>query len=284
MKNSRRLIPQKEIKQTYIFQVNAFVAKSCTGNPAGVCLQPAKKDVAFYQKVAIKMDMAETAFIYWEGGNYQLRWFTANGSEVDLCGHATLAASHILWSKGYMAADKPIFYDTKSGVLSARKKSVLITLDFPRDDVKELKSKKPDLAAALDVTPLYTGETKFDYFVVVDSAATVKNLKPDLQRLKKLLNRGVIVTAKAKSREYDFVSRFFAPGIGIDEDPVTGSAHTALGYYWGAILKKKELTGYQASKEGGIVKVTVLKERVLVGGKAKEIPLNPALKQAILSY
>jgi PhzF family phenazine biosynthesis protein len=275
MKNDNHLIPQKEIKQTHIYQVNAFVAKDCTGNPAGVCLLPAKRDVAYYRKVAIKMDMAETAFIYREGSNYQLRWFTRNGSEVDLCGHATLATSHILWTKGYMATDKPIYYDTKSGVLSARKKNALLILDFPRDNVKELKSKKPDLAAALGVTPLFTGETKFDYLVVVDTEATIKNLKPDFNRLKKLLNRGVIVTAKANSREYDFVSRFFAPAIGIDEDPVTGSAHTALGPYWGAILKKKELTGYQSSREGGIVKVTVLKDRVLVGGRAKEIPLPP---------
>jgi PhzF family phenazine biosynthesis protein len=284
MKNSHQVIPQKEITQTRTFQVNAFVAKGCLGNPAGVCLLPVRRDVEYYRKVAVKMDMSETAFVLFEDGIYKLRWFTRNGSEVDLCGHATLAASHILWSKGYIAAKSPIFLDTRSGVLSARQDGVFITLDFPRDAINEIKSNKPDLAASLGVTPLYIGKTQFDYLVVVDAEETVKNLTPDFAGLKKLTTRGVIVTAKAEGKQYDFVSRFFAPAVGIDEDPVTGSAHCALGSYWGAILKKKELNGYQASREGGIVKVKVLKDRVLVGGKAKEISLSAELKKAILSY
>ncbi len=284
MQNSRQVVPLKEIKQTYIFQANAFVAKGCAGNPAGVCLLPGKRDVKFYQKVAIKMDMSETAFVCREGDLYSLRWFTRNGSEVDLCGHATLAVSYILYSKGYMDSAKPIYYKTRSGILSAKKQGSYITLDFPRDAVKEIKNDKPDLAAALNVTPLYIGQTRFDYLVVVESEETVRNLKPDFNKLKKISPRGVMVTAKSENNKYDFVSRFFAPAIGIDEDPVTGSAHCALGPYWGGILKKDKLIGYQASRQGGIVKVTVLKDRVLVGGRAKEIPLTAELKNEILSY
>ncbi len=284
MKNNHRVIPLKEIAQTRVFRANAFVAKDCAGNPAGVCLLPEKRDVKYYQKVAIKMDMPETAFVLWADGIYKLRWFTRGGSEVDLCGHATLAASYILWSKGYINAAAPIYYDTKSGVLSARREGEFITLDFPRDEVSAIVGVKPKLAAALGVTPLYIGKTKFDYLVQVDGEATIKKLKPDFKALKKLTGRGVIVTAKSVNKEYDFVSRFFAPAIGINEDPATGSSHCALGPYWSAILKKTKMTGYQASREGGIVRVTVLKDRVLVGGKAKEVSLSPALKQAILSY
>lgn len=284
MKNGHQFTPLKEIKQTQIFQANAFVAEGCTGNPAGVCLLPQKRDVRYYEKVAIKMDMPETAFVYREDGIYQLRWFTRGGSEVDLCGHATLATSHILFTKEYVTTDKPIYYQTKSGILSAKKQGSFITLDFPRDDVKAIKKDMADLVAALNITPLYIGQAKFDYLVVVEGEATVKNLKPDLARLKKISNRGVIVTAKATNQKYDFVSRFFAPAIGIDEDPVTGSAHCALGPYWGGVLNKQELVGYQASAQGGIVKVTVLKDRVLVGGEAKEVPLPAELKTDILPY
>jgi PhzF family phenazine biosynthesis protein len=275
---------RKEIGQTGIFQANAFIAKGCAGNPAGVCLLPNKKDVKYYQRVAEKINTPETAFITRDGDIYSLRWFSPNGSEVALCGHATLATSHILYSKGYVAAGKPIYYQTKSGILSAKKQGAFIILDFPRDNVKEVKSPQRALAAALGVMPLYVAQTQFDFFVVVEGEATIKKLKPDLNKLKKLSDRGVIVTAKSESKGYDFISRFFAPAIGIDEDPVTGSAHCALGPYWGALLKKKELVGYQASKQGGMVKVTVLKERVLVGGRAKEVPLAPALKNEVLSF
>jgi len=135
----------------------------------------------------------------------------------------------------------------------------------------------------LGLTPLYTAKTKFDYLVVVDSEEAVKKLKPDFEKLKKLPGRGIIVTAKASDKRYDFVSRFFAPAIGIDEDPVTGSAHCALGPYWGSILKKNKLVGYQASKEGGVVHVEVLKDRVLLSGNAQEVPISGELREIIQS-
>ena len=274
-------MPEKEITEPQIFRVQSFVARGCAGNPAGVCLLPQKQDEKHYKKVAIAMDLPETAFVVKENDIYKLRWFTRNGSEVDLCGHATLAASHILWSKGYLAASQPIYYDTKSGILSAKRAGDYITLDFPLDEVTELKDKRSDLAALLGLKLLYTGKTKFDYLVVVDTEETVKNLVPDFEKLKQLGERGVIVTAKAVGKQYDFVSRFFAPAIGIDEDPVTGSAHCALGLYWSAILKKQEMTGYQASREGGMVKVTVLPDRVWVGGQAREVKISDDLKREI---
>jgi PhzF family phenazine biosynthesis protein len=274
MRQNSKVTPEKEITEPQIYGVNAFVAEDCAGNPAGVCLLPEKKDEKYYRKVAIKMDLPETAFVYRENDIYKLRWFTPGGNEVDLCGHATLATSHILWSKGYMDTNKPIYYDTKSGILSAKREGDYITLDFPLEELTELKDRKNDFAALLGLNPLYTGKTKFDYLVVVDSEEAIKNLNPDFEKLKRLGERGIIVTAKAVGKEYDFVSRFFAPAIGINEDPVTGSAHCALGVYWSPILKKKELTGYQASREGGIVKVTVLQDRVLLGGKAREVALS----------
>jgi PhzF family phenazine biosynthesis protein len=281
MKNRHQVKPKKEITQPQLFHVNAFVARGCSGNPAGVCLLPEKKDEELYKKVAVRMNMSETAFVFREDVIYQLRWFTRNGSEVDLCGHATLAVSYILWQKGYMDTAKPLHFKTRSGILSAVKEGNDITLDFPRDRVNEFRDEKQDLAVSLGVTPLYVGKTKFDYLAVLDSESAVKSLVPDIKKLKGLGERGVIVTAKATGKKYDFVSRFFAPAVGIDEDPVTGSAHCALGPYWGAILKKNELTGYQVSRKGGMVKVKVLKDRVLVGGRAKEVKLPVALLRSL---
>jgi PhzF family phenazine biosynthesis protein len=277
-------MPKKEITEPRIYQVNAFVAGKCRGNPAGVCLLPGERDDIYYKKVAVKMGLAETAFLYYRNDVYQLRWFTGGGHEVDLCGHATLAASHILWSKRYVDVNSPIYFNTRAGILSAKRQGSYITLDFPRDEVIGLKGRKPDFAALIGLNPLYTGKTKYDYLVVANSEEEVKNLNPDFKKLKKLRGRGVIVTAKAANKEYDFVSRFFAPAVGINEDPVTGSAHCALGVYWGHILKKNVLVGYQASREGGIVRVTVLKDRVLLGGRTREVTVADELKRAILSY
>jgi PhzF family phenazine biosynthesis protein len=251
-----------------IYIVNSFVAIGCEGNPAGVCLLNAPPGDAFYRETTIKIGASETAFVLNNGGAFNLRWLTAGGVEVDLCGHATLASAYILWKKGYVKPENNIEFHTKSGVLSARKDGAFIALDFPCEAVTPV-DKPPDFKKLLGIAPLFIGKTRFDYFLTVDSEAAVNNLMPDFERLKKLPARGFIVTAKSNNRKYDFVSRFFAPAVGINEDPVTGSAHCALGPYWGDILGKKELVGYQASKEGGVVGVEVLKDRVLLKGKAR---------------
>jgi PhzF family phenazine biosynthesis protein len=273
----------KAISEARIFKVKSFVAAGCQGNPAGVCLLPLPEEDSYYRKVAIKMAAPETAFVCQGDGIYHLRWFTANGSEVDLCGHATLAAAGILWDKGYVDPSKTIRFTTRSGILSAKREGDYVTLDFPRDKITEIKNTGYDFEDILGLSPLFTAKTSFDYLVVVDSEDAVKNLEPDFEKLKKLKERGVIVTARAAGKNSDFVSRFFAPGIGIDEDPVTGSAHCALGVYWGTVLSKKNMVGYQASREGGMVKVTVLKDRILLGGKTSEVSLSEKLRKSILS-
>lgn len=274
----------KEITELQLFQVNAFVEGPHRGNPAGVCLLPEARNEDFYQKVAIKMDMSETAFIIREGNIFHLRWFTRGGSEVDLCGHATLATAFILYENGYVSSDETIRFQTKSGVLTAQSDGELVKLGFPREEITEVKGSEYDFNKLMDLTPLYIGRTRFDYLLVADSEKAVKNLTPDFKKLQQIKTRGIIVTAKAQGKEYDFVSRFFAPAIGINEDPVTGSAHCALGPYWGAILKKNRLIGYQASREGGIVRVEVLKDRVLLSGKAQEVPVSGELINTIKSY
>jgi PhzF family phenazine biosynthesis protein len=278
------ITPKKKIIEPGVFKVNSFVAEGCKGNPAGVCLLPQPRDDKYYETVAIKLAASETAFVCQDDAIYPLRWFTANGSEVDLCGHATLAAASILWDKGYVNLTKSISFTTKSGKLSAKKDGYYVTMDFPRDKITVTKRSEYDFEDILGLSPLFTARTNFDYLVVVDSEEAIKNLQPDFEKLKTLKERGVIVTARATDgKNYDFVSRFFAPGIGIDEDPVTGSAHCALGVYWGGVLNKKNMVGYQASREGGMVKVTVLQDRILLGGKTSEIALTEKQKKSILS-
>ena len=276
-------IPDKVVTEPRIYKVRSFVAAGCKGNPAGVCLLPLPGDDDYYQKVAIKMATPETAFVCQGDDIYHLRWFTPTGSEVDLCGHATLAAASILWDKGYVDPGKSIRFTTRSGILSAKREGDYVILDFPREKITEIKNSEYNFGKILGLSPLFTGKTSFDYLVVVDSEEAIKNLEPDFKKLKKMQGRGIIVTAKAVGKGYDFVSRFFAPSIGINEDPVTGSAHCALGVYWGEVLNKKNMVGYQASREGGMVKVTVLKDRILLGGKTREISVSEKLRKLILS-
>jgi PhzF family phenazine biosynthesis protein len=275
--------PDKAITEPQIYKVNSFVAEGCQGNPAGVCLLPLPREDEYYRKVAIKMAAAETAFVGQDDEIYALRWFTANGSEVDLCGHATLAAASILWDKGYIDRSKVIRFSTKSGILAAKREGDYVTLDFPRDKITGVKNSEYDFNGILGLSPLFTAKTNFDFLVVVDSEEAIKKLAPDFEKLKTLHERGVIVTARAIGKNYDFVSRFFAPGVGIDEDPVTGSAHCALGVYWGGVLNKQNMVGYQASREGGMVNVTVMQDRVLLGGKTREVSIPEKLRNSILS-
>lgn len=249
-----------------ITQVDAFTDQPFHGNPAAVCILPAAGNEDWMLKVAREMNLAETAFLYPQADGYNLRWFTPT-VEVDLCGHATLAASHVLWEEGHLKPHQPARFYTKSGLLSAERKGDWIEMDFLA--VPEEAAPAPTgLAEALGTRLCYVGRNRFDYLVEVESEQSVRRLQPDYAGLKKIPVRGVIVTSRSESPEIDFVSRFFAPGAGIDEDPVTGSAHCCLGPYWSRHLGKTEFVAYQASARGGFVRVRLNDERVILGGKA----------------
>jgi len=218
------------------------------------------------QGVAREMNLAETAFLHRGEDGFNLRWFTPL-VEVDLCGHATLAAAHILWETGALPPGEQARFDTKSGLLTASKSGQMIELDFPAKP--ERRAAAPEgLVEALGAPPRYVGRNAYDYIVEVESEDVVRKLEPDIARLKRVEARGVIVTSASSTKGFDFVSRFFAPAVGVDEDPVTGSAHCCLGPYWGAKLGKTELTAYQASSRGGIVQVRLAGDRVHLGGRA----------------
>ena len=247
-----------------IYQVDAFTEKPFKGNPAAVCIFEEHADETWMQNVAKEMNLSETAFLIRYKDGYNLRWFTPN-SEVDLCGHATLASAHILWEKGYLRKDQEVEFYTKSGILTAKIDEGWIQLNFPATHEERVES-PVELIHALGVNPVYVGKNIFDYIVEVESEDIIYNIKPDFTMLLKVPMRGVIVTAKSK--EYDFISRFFAPAVGVFEDPVTGSAHCCLGPYWMKKLGKDSFAAYQASERGGILKVKVAGDRVLIFGKA----------------
>ena len=249
-----------------IVQVDAFTDTPFRGNPAAVCVLPDERDAAWMQAVALEMNLSETAFLLRRQDGFGLRWFTP-AVEVDLCGHATLASAHVLWEDGHLPRETQARFHTRSGLLTADRRGEWIEMDFPAKR-EEPASAPPGLTQALGVAPKYVGRNQFDYLVEVDSEETVRSLKPDHTALTKLPVRGVIVTGRAATHEFDFVSRFFAPGAGIPEDPVTGSAHCALGPFWAARLGKKELVAYQASARGGVIRVRVNGDRVILGGQA----------------
>ena len=248
--------------------VDAFADQPFSGNPAAVCVMSAPAEDAWMKLVAREMNLAETAFLYPKEDGFSLRWFTPT-VEVDLCGHATLASAHVLWQQGYLARSETARFHTRSGVLLARPRGDLIELDFPAR-VASAQAVPPEVLTALGVTqPRWTGKNVYDYMVEVASEAEVRALTPDHGTLAKLPVRGVIVTSVADTgRPYDFVSRFFAPGSGVPEDPVTGSAHCALAPYWRVKTGRDTLTGYQASARGGMVRTTVAGDRVLLAGRA----------------
>lgn len=249
-----------------IVQADAFTNRPFSGNPAAVCVLENAPSDGWMQNVAREMNLSETAFLVPQDGAYELRWFTP-AVEVALCGHATLASAHVLWEDGHLAKDKQARFQTRSGLLTADLRGEWIELDFPAT-LQQPCDAPPDLLAALGAPALHIGRNKFDYLVEVASEEIVRGLKPDHALLRKLPVRGVIVTARSSSGEFDFVSRFFAPGSGIDEDPVTGSAHCSLGPFWGARLGKEEMTAYQASPRGGVVRVRLKGARVILGGQA----------------
>jgi PhzF family phenazine biosynthesis protein len=251
---------------THIIQVDAFTTEPFAGNPAAVCILAEPRPDAWMRDVAREMNLSETAFLHPEDGGYRLRWFTP-AVEVDLCGHATLASAHVLWEDGHLAAGEQARFHTRSGLLLADRRGEWIELDFPAKTA-EIAEAPPGLLAALGVQAVSVSRNQFDYLVEVASEEEVRSAAPDFSALKKVEARGVIVTARAAGAGVDFVSRFFAPAVGVDEDPVTGSAHCALGPYWAARLGKTEFTAYQASARGGVIRLKVMGDRVIIGGQA----------------
>src|SRR6266511_5684529 len=249
-----------------VTQVDAFTNQPFAGNPAAVCILQKPADPAWMLNVAREMNLAETAFLVKQRDGYDLRWFTP-AVEVDLCGHATLASAHVLWEDGHLAPDAQARFHTKSGLLTADRRDDWIEMDFPATPAKTFPA-PPGLAEAIGVTPRFVGRSRFDYLLEVTDEDTVRHVQPDFAALARVEARGVIVTSRAATRDYDFVSRFFAPRAGVAEDPVTGSAHCALAPYWVAKLGRAELVGYQASARGGVVRVRLAGNRVVLGGQA----------------
>ncbi|ELP31166.1 PhzF family phenazine biosynthesis protein [Rhodopirellula baltica] len=254
-----------------IWQVDAFTSKPFGGNPAAICILPEFPSDEWMQDLAGEMNLSETAFLVRESdrSTYQLRWFTPN-VEVDLCGHATLASAHVLWEQGLVAKGSEIRFQTRSGELVCSQSDRGITLDFPASDCSLVDDEKlsSDLKSAFGITKATVYQTAFDLMMVVQSGESVMELRPNYQALKDIPTRGVIVTSQDDRDGIDFVSRFFAPRCGIDEDPVTGSAHCCLAPYWSKRLGINPLVGHQASRRGGMVRCEVDDARVLLTGDA----------------
>ena len=251
-----------------IVHVDAFTDRPFAGNPAAVCVLPKPAEERWMQDVAREMNLSETAFLYPQDDGFRLRWFTPT-VEVDLCGHATLASAHVLWGDGHLPPHSEARFHTNSGLLTAERRGAWIEMNFPA--VRAEPAAAPaELARALGLTASAASvtRTRFDYLVEVDSEDTVRGLAPDFALLRRLPVRGVIVTSRSGSPEFDFVSRFFAPGSGVDEDPATGSTHCSLAPYWGARLGKTEMIGRQVSARGGVVRVRMHGDRVVLGGQA----------------
>ncbi|MEH2197068.1 PhzF family phenazine biosynthesis protein [Nostoc sp.] len=251
-----------------ITQVDAFTNRPFAGNPAAVCVLPTRQNERWMQNVAQEMNLSETAFLVRQDDGFNLRWFTPT-VEVPLCGHATLASAHVLWSEEHLSPDEVARFYTKSGVLIAKLQGEWIELDFPVNHSKETVAPR-ELKAALGVPYKSIFLNSLGYLVELESEDLVRQIQPDFQILKTLPISEIIVTSLTDSdSEYDFVSRFFAPGLGIDEDPVTGAAHCCLAPFWRDRLHKDELLAYQASQRGGVVKVRYNGgDRVFLGGQA----------------
>ena len=253
-----------------ISQVDAFTDTPFAGNPAAVCVLDAERPVAWMQQVAREMNLSETAFLRRRAGGFALRWFTPT-HEVDLCGHATLASAHVLWAEEHLAPDEAAVFHTKSGRLTTRRADGWIAMDFPAEPFEPADA-PPGLLDALGVLPAFVGRNRMDYGILLDDEAAVRDVTPDMSRLATVDTRGVVVTAPAREgTDYDFVSRFFGPRVGVPEDPVTGSAHCALGPFWADQLGKTRLMGRQVSARGGTVRIQVEaadSPRVLLMGQA----------------
>ncbi len=254
------------MKQT-IVQVDAFTNKPFSGNPAAVCVLSSPKDDSWMQNVAQEMNLSETAFLIKQQDGYNLRWFTP-ATEVPLCGHATLASSHVLWSENHLSDNESARFHTKSGLLIAKKQQDWIELDFPANPSEEV-STTAELSQALGVPIKTVMKNSLGYLVEVESEELVREMQPNFTLLSELFPEVIVTSLAENSSEFDFVSRFFAPGLGINEDPVTGAAHCCLAPYWRNKLNKDEFLAYQASTRGGVVKVKYPGEnRVFLSGQA----------------
>src|SRR5437762_41366 len=249
-----------------IVHVDTFTDKPFSGNPAAVCLLSGEKDERWLQQMAQEMNLSETAFLLWKRDGFSLRWFTPT-VEIALCGHATLASAHVLWENDYLGPDEQARFHTLSGLLTANRYGNWIEMDFPAQ--ASMPTSTPvGLLEALGISAGAVSRNEYDYLVEVASEEIVQNITPNFPALANVEARGVIVTSRAHSTDYDFVSRFFGPRVGINEDPVTGSAHCCLAPYLQDTLGNDEMVGYQASARGGVVRVRVLGERVMLGGQA----------------
>lgn len=254
---------------TPIFQVDAFSDNPFEGNPAAVVLLDNPRDEGWMQRIAAEMNLAETAFAEKTGtGTYNLRWFTPT-TEVDLCGHATLATAHILWELDYEDDAMPIVFETRSGKLTCECSDDWVEMDFPAIPITPLKLNNSGWTSLGNVSePKFVGQAGKNLFVQLNRDEEVLQLKPNLAEIAKLPYQGVIVTARTLTAEHEVVSRYFAPAVGIDEDPVTGSAHCAIGPYWAEQFQKKDILAYQASPRGGMVRVITRGDRVTLAGHA----------------
>lgn len=255
------------LSQHPICVVDAFTREPFRGNPAAVCILENAREDDWMQRVAAEMNLSETAFVVPRGGGWDLRWFTPT-VEVKLCGHATLAAAHALWSLELSPSDRDLCFETRSsGKLICRREAGWIAMDFPARPAQA--SAAPEgLLDALGCSSRWIGRSADDYLVEVESAENVRALEPQHALLATLPVRGIIVTAPADGDGFDFVSRFFAPGSGVPEDPVTGSAHCTLAPYWAGRLGRSELRGWQASRRGGEVRTRLRGDRVELRGAA----------------
>ncbi|MEZ4973065.1 MAG: PhzF family phenazine biosynthesis protein [Cyclobacteriaceae bacterium] len=248
-----------------LYQVDAFAEKVFSGNPAAVCPLSEWPSDHVMQNIAMENNLAETAFYVKSGDQYEIRWFTP-AVEVDLCGHATLAAAFVLFNHENHEGDEIQFFSHRSGRLAVTRKGDLLTLNFPSDTIKEIAVSE-DIKRGFDKEPKQAFKGKTDYLLVFETESDITSLKPNFPEIKKMPARGVIITAKGD--EVDFVSRFFGPQVGIDEDPVTGSAHTTLIPYWAERLNKQELKAVQLSTRRGYLQCRHLGDRVEISGKGK---------------
>lgn len=250
-----------------IVQVDAFADRPFAGNPAAVCVLSAPRDDRWMQDVAREMNLSETAYVIPEAGTFGLRWFTPE-VEVDLCGHATLASAHVLWEEGHLPTDATARFQTRSGLLTARRDGPWIEIALPSMPIGTAPAPVDELSAAIGAPVVFAAFNQCDCLVELESESALRALRPDITKLAAIAVRGIIVTARAETAGFDFVSRFFAPRLGVNEDPVCGSAHCCLGPYWSDRLGKTALVGYQASARGGVVRVRVEGPRVYLGGRA----------------
>jgi predicted PhzF superfamily epimerase YddE/YHI9 len=252
-----------------MYLVDAFAHAPFTGNPAAVCLLNDEPEESWMQSVAAEMNQAETAFVWPQNGQFELRWFTPT-VEVDLCGHATLASAHVLYEEGHLSTGTEARFQTKSGILACKRAGNRIEMDFPVE--VPAACALPDGGAGQMLShAVWTGKNRMDWFVELPSEKDVLGFQPEFALIESMGMRGLIVTARADRQGADFVSRFFAPQSGIPEDNVTGSAHCALAPYWAAALSRNPLTGYQASRRGGFVYTEERGDRVVLGGRARTV-------------